>query len=190
MKLRDKNINTREYWNQRYFYLKDTPPPIKSIESFFDYKLLPENEEFSVLEIGCGCATHYPYLHEKFPKISWTGLDLSNFAYGFNKKNYKFANFIESNIDEDELEGVYDYIVSAHTFEHLNDPVKALEKCRKVTTKKVLLLVPYKDSWNYDPEHLHRFTEMEPLENCDNYIIHTSGGAQAIYFEFSGLAKK
>lgn len=190
---RDKNINTKAYWNERYFKIKDNIPAIPSVDNFFRFDFLPKDEEFTALDIGCGTATHYPAIHAKFPKVKFTGADISSFATVFNKKHYKFAEFLDLDIEKQELTNVYDYVISAHTFEHLNDPIAATEKCIKVARKQVIICVPYKDSWSYEQEHMHTFSEAEPYDP-KNYIKHfvewdEANKVGAIYYVFEGKAK-
>ena len=186
-RLRSKNINTREYWNKRYFFLKHNVPPVASVKLFFEYDLLPKNEEYSVLEIGCGVATHYPYFNKNYPKIKLTGLDISNFAIAYNQR-YKFANFIELDVNTEDIKGEWDYVISAHTFEHLDDPVKTVEKCRQVAKKKVIVCVPYENYWNYDHEHIHRFSKKEPFKNYEKCFVDTDTH-KGIYYVFDGYLK-
>ena len=192
MKIRSENINTKDYWNKRYFSIKNNVPAVASLENFFKFDFLPKDEEFSVLDIGCGTATHYPYIHEKYPKVKIVGADISNFATLFNKKNYKFADFLEINIENQDLPQTYDYIISSHTFEHLTDPVAATNKCIVAARKSVVICVPYKDSWSYDPEHLHKFDENDPYK-LGSYVKNfvewdEENKVGAIYFEFKGKA--
>lgn len=185
MKLNRENINTKEYWDKRYFELQHNEPAIRSVSNFFEYGFVPKNKDISILEIGCGCATHYPYIHEKYPNAKFTGLDISKYACVFNKAHYKFADFIELNVDKQDIPGKYDYIISAHTFEHLDNPVNVINKCISICKDKVIIVVPYGNNWSYDFEHIHIFTEQDPFLNYTRYCMEPPT-YKTIFFEFDG----
>jgi len=159
-----------------------------SVELFFNFGFLPKDKEFTVLEVGCGTATHYPHLHEKYPQVKFTGLDISNFATAFNKR-YKFANFLELDLNKEDIVGEWDYVISSHTFEHLDDPVAAVEKCRKVAKEKVIISVPFDHYWNYDEEHIHKFTVDEPFKDYESHYLQDCGDSAALFYAFKGYAK-
>jgi SAM-dependent methyltransferase len=193
MKLdRKLNVNTKQYWNRRYLTIQYNIPAIGSVDKFFRHGFLPEDRPITVLEIGCGTATHYPFIHKKYPLAKFIGAEISNFATEFNKKNYDFAEFMTIDIEKENLPTVYDYIISAHTFEHLTDPMAATEKCLNAAREGVIISVPYKESWSYDHEHMHTFSEFEPYTTHENYVIEfeCKGMSGGIYFQFKGKAPK
>jgi len=153
--------------------------------------MVPRDKEVSVLEIGCGTATHYPYIREHYPLAKITGADISNFATQFNQKKYPFYKFVTLDIEADQLTEQYDYIISAHTFEHLTDPLAATEKCIKACKETVAICVPYKESWSYEHEHMHTFSESEPYTTHEHYFLEfdVKNNVGAIYFKFKGQAK-
>ncbi len=191
MKLeRAQNINTKDYWDERYKTIVNEAPPIASLNNFFKFGFLPMGGSTTVLDIGCGTATHYPEVYRKHPWVKFTGADISEFATAHNKERYSdFADFLRLDIEKQNIPKTYDYIISAHTFEHLNDPVAALAKCRARAKKGVIICVPFKESWSYDHEHMHTFSETEPFTDHDYYLVeyhmapHNVG---AIYFRFKG----
>jgi trans-aconitate methyltransferase len=191
MKLdRKLNVNTKQYWNQRYLTVQHNEPAIASTENFFKFGFIPKDKEVSVLEIGCGTATHYPIIHERYPLVKITGADISSFATEFNKKKYPYYDFKTIDIEKELLTEKYDYIISAHTFEHLTDPLAATTKCINASKEQTIICVPYKDSWSYDHEHMHTFSESEPYTDHDFYFLEfdVKNKVGAIYFKFKGKA--
>lgn len=185
---RGTNINTKEYWNTRYANPKHSHPAFESTEKFFRFGFLPSHEECTVLDVGCGTTSHYNKIHELFPQAKLTGLDISPIAIQNNKKACTFADFLCLDIAKQSIPCTYDYIISAHTFEHLTDPLDALRKCRIRARKHVIICVPYKESWSYDHEHMHTFSEYEPFTEHDYYLVEfdVANRVGGIYFRFQG----
>jgi SAM-dependent methyltransferase len=195
MKLdRAQNVNTGEYWDKRYVTIQHNKPALTSTDNFFRFGFLPKDKPVTVCEVGCGTFTQLPELLKRYPLVKWVGIDISDFATQFNKTNYgNVAEFHTLNIESEELPDTYDYIISAHTFEHLTDPMKATETCIKAARESVIIGVPYKESWSYDHEHMHTFSENEPygvngaptpsLYVVEFEVVNKVG---AIYFQFPG----
>jgi SAM-dependent methyltransferase len=191
MKLhRNENINTKEYWNGRYQTIQHNIPALPSTDNFFKFGFVPTDRPVTVLEIGCGTATHYPAIRERYPLASITGVDISDFATEFNKARYPYYQFQTLNIEKDELPGEYDYIISSHTFEHLTDPLAATDKCIRACKEYTIICVPYKESWSYDHEHMHTFSEFEPYTNHEYYLLEydVKNKVGGIFFRFKGGA--
>lgn len=186
-KIRDHNINSGSFWDD--LHGKGYPHNNAIYDQFsrlFTLGLIPD-DECSILDVGCGQALHAPKLETDRPNISFAGLDLSPRVLGKNNALSSKSNFICADIEKEEIQGTYDYVVSFHTFEHLTDPVAALKKCLSAARKKVIICVPYEDAWNSDPTHVHRFTLTEPLSGYVDYKIVNKD--QEIFFVFEGLAK-
>lgn len=197
-KLRDKNINTPEYWDKRHSDFQNTYIA-REFDRFFLLGLIP-NEELELLDIGCGRAVHFKKLGRKYRKVTWTGLDIAKSAYLWNRENVPGCNFICADINKHPLPVLdYDYIVSMHTFEHLEDPVGLLERCRDHARQKVIINVPFGKFKTVDKEHLFRFDLNGPFTDFSDYLLLREDGtmektdnpeeAQEIYFIFDGRAK-
>jgi tRNA (uracil-5-)-methyltransferase TRM9 len=71
------------------------------------YLSLQSQDEFSVLDIGCGNARFYKYLHNHYPQINYTGIDNNSYLIDnaknlSNKPNYHLHNFdfVANNINQ------------------------------------------------------------------------------------------
>ena len=193
MKLeRSQNINTDHYWNDRYQELEQrkSTRALESTERFFRFAFLPRDKAFTVLDIGCGLAGHYHDIHKMFPLARFTGADISDHATEWNRRNVPMFEFVKLDIEKDPVPGTYDYIISSHTFEHLNDPLAATEKCVYASRVNTIICVPYKESWSYDPEHMHTFSETEPYTEHDYYLVEymVPERVGGIHFRFRGKA--
>lgn len=187
VKIRENNINSGSFWDDLHAAAHPHNASIfAQFDRLFTLGLIPDFD-CSILDVGCGQALHAPKLEQNYPKIEFTGLDLSPRVLEKNKQWSEKAKFICADIEKEDLQGTYDYIVSFHTFEHFTDPVSVLKKCLVAARKRVIICVPYEDAWNADPSHVHRFTLTEPFSGYIDYKIVNND--QEIFFVFEGLAK-
>lgn len=111
-------------------------------------------EKIKILDLGCGSG-HGSFMLAQIPNVLVYAIDISEEAINFARNDYAKDNiiykqsnaeaFLESDID-------YDYIVSRHALEHIQNAVNIISKFR--FKNRLLLSVPYKE-----PEgnifHLH-----------------------------------
>lgn len=187
VRIRNKNANTKKFWDDEH---GDASPHNRSIvmqfERFFQWGFIPSDEPVSILDVGCGQALHFRDLPKKYPLVSWNGLDFSDVVIKKIREFSSTAGLWAKDLMSENIEGVYDYIVSMHTFEHLEDPVLVLQKCIKHCRKDVIICVPYEDAWGDDGTHVHKFTLEGPFTGYKSYKI--SENKQEIFFVFSGEA--
>lgn len=189
MRFREENKNTKEFWKGKHG--KKLNASISTqFQRFFDW--IPTGENISVLDVGFGDADHFRD-YSSYP-IEWHGLDFVEECIDRAKGVYPGATYHLIDINTEEIPGVYDYVVSMHTFEHFEDPVLALEKCLDACRRKVIICVPYKDAWGNAPGHLHKFYLDDPFTD---YIEHKlfmgkeeapEDTAKEIFYVFNGRA--
>ena len=184
-RIRDENTNTPELWDSLH-EKEHNGGMFQQFKRFFDLGYLPQDEEFSILDIGCGSANYIHKLAPMYQKVTWGGLDFSPVVIAKNKRGNPNATFYELDIMKDNIPDVYDYIVSMHTFEHFDDPDLALQKCVEMCRKKVIICVPFGDAWGNAPEHVHKFTENDPWNNWEDINIIDS---KEVFFIFNGEAE-
>lgn len=187
VRIKEDNVNTEEFWDGEHGKAQPHNHAIKSqFERFFTWGYIPSDQSVSILDIGCGQALHFQELKVKYPLVSWSGLDISQVVMDKNKEICPEATFIKKDIMTEDLGQDYDYIVSMHTFEHLEDPLAVLQKCIKHARKDVIICVPYGDAWGNDRTHVHKFTLEDPFTGYKAHRI--SDTNEEIFFVFSGEA--
>lgn len=187
VRVKEENINTVEFWNGLHAGIHNRSIRVQ-FERFFQLGFLPTDKSVSVLDVGVGNANHFGDLKEEYPLVKFSGLDFSDACVEKNKGKYPDSNFYCVDIDKEDVPEVFDYIVSMHSFEHFEDPVAALKKCREKCRKRVIILVPYEDAWGKDPTHIHRFTLKDPFTGyVDHKIVN---GEKEIFYVFEGLANE
>ena len=80
-----------------------------------------QQENFSVLDYGCGLAHLKPFLDARYRNVAYTGADAVEVFIDANRRKYPDATFhhVQSPAD---VEGDYDYIVSSGAFNILYTP--------------------------------------------------------------------
>lgn len=183
---RKENVNTPKYWNDKYSATSTYNKDITwQFERFFTLGFIPFDENVSVLDVGCGQALHFADLSKKYVNIEFVGLDFSDVLMSTNT-NISNCKFIKKDIVAENLDDVYDFIVSSHTFEHFDDPFMVLQKCIKKAKRKVVICVPYENAWESDEAHVTRFTLDSPFSGYESY--HISENREEIFFCFAGSA--
>ena len=155
-----ENINTKEYWENRF----SSNDWVRNrgrwqTESFaraqVEHFEIPSGFEGEILDFGCGLGDAMPVYRRHFPNAKLIGIDISHNA--IDKCNEEFGGIASF------LPGVYrdvpntDVIIASSVFEHLsNDREIArhlLSKC-----ESLYITVPYKEHPLYI-EHINAYDE-------------------------------
>jgi len=132
-----KNDNKTTYgktWQEKneewYAMLQNTRPLLH--ENFVNY--LKEKNVQTILEIGCGAGVYPIMFKDLFSKIKYTGIDISNSAIEYCKKNSNF-NFICGDIIKMNYKEKHDLIFSQAVIDHVYNIDEFLSKivlaCKK-----------------------------------------------------------
>ena len=186
-KIRDENINTKEWWDVRHKNSEQNGGITAQFERFFEIGFVPFDKPINLLDVGCGQVLYVKDFEEKnkYQNINFHALDISSEVATKNKGLSSKVTTYTLDISKEEIPGIFDYIVSMHSFEHFDDPVIALNKCLKACTGRVIICVPYADAWGGDDSHVHKFTPEDPFTGYESYHILNS---EEIFFVFKGLA--
>ncbi|MFO0611385.1 MAG: class I SAM-dependent methyltransferase [Polyangiaceae bacterium] len=125
-----------------------------------------------VVEVGVGEGFLSGWLSERFPDVSFTGIDMS--AADIAKLREKFPR-IDAHVGRVEdlgaLERPFDLVMCCEVLEHVDDPDAALQSLLSLQPKRLLLSVPHEPFFmlsnlarlknvtrlGNDPEHLHHW---------------------------------
>lgn len=155
------NINTREYWNNRFL---SNDWSIKGGEEQTTNFALEQVKHFSIskdfngtiLDFGCAIGNAIPVYKSNYPNAKLFGLDISENAIEKCKEKYgDIATFIAGT--HHEIPHV-DIIIASNVFEHLsNDKEIAKELLKKCNV--LYIVVPYKELLSEDGEHINTYNE-------------------------------
>ena len=100
------------------------------IKDPFNFKVTKDFRNISILEIGSSMGRGYQFLKDQknIDTKNFSGIEVSNTAIDYCKKNFTDANWIHANLDEFELEKKYDYSYERHSIHHMPNPLKQYEK--------------------------------------------------------------
>ncbi len=119
---------------------------LKQEPSYTIIKKIPLNKNIKILEIGCG----YGYFTYALNKEGYNanGIDISENAIKYAKKNYGQNNYIKTTIDS--INQKYDLIIATELIEHLSDYNSFINKCYNLLNKngKMLISTPNKDNYS------------------------------------------
>jgi ubiquinone/menaquinone biosynthesis C-methylase UbiE len=117
--------------------------------------ILKNLEGDSVLEVGCGRG----YLAAKLGKLKpTTACDI--FIPEKLAKKYPKVKFESANIERlPYKENSFDTVVTTHTLEHVQDLARAISELRRVTKKRLIIVVPRQRPYTYNFSlHLNYFS--------------------------------
>ena len=149
------NPNTKKFWDKRLAGYKDS---WRDSHYHLITDLLPADESFSLLDIGCALGDGCEFLHGRFPEAAITGADFSK--VGIEKAHSKNTdiNYILLDIVKDPIPKRYDFITLIETLEHFDDPFIVVDKCLKSVNRSVIITAPYEQNLIFTlGEHRYRF---------------------------------
>jgi len=138
------NPNTKNYWNDRLDNYGNFWR-IEPYENILD--ILPKDEKFSLLDVGCAIGDGCEFISENFPFANITGVDFSD--VGIKKARQKARDkgldikYKIMDILKDPLLDKYDYITIIETIEHFYDPFYVIDKCLEVVKRSIIVSAPY-----------------------------------------------
>lgn len=158
-----KNVNSLDYWNERFKGDWDLNKGDKQTEFFYNIasSLMPgwliediNSNRMTLCDVGCAQGEGIPILHKLLDKATLTGIDFSEIAIKTAKEKYSNFNFIQEDILN--ISGVYDVVFSSNTLEHFESPYQILNKLSEKSKKYIVLLLPFEE----EPlmvEHMYSF---------------------------------
>jgi len=93
----------------------------------------------NILDVGCGNGKNLEFLKSKFPKLQYSGVDISEEALGEARKRLPEASFYRLDVEKECLDRTFDIIYSSDVVEHLQDDEAALANIYKMTNKYLLV---------------------------------------------------
>ncbi len=113
----------------------------------------------SILEVGCGIGLNIFNLAKQFPSINFTGIDISDEAINFCKKNNNFKNveFIKENAAKINFKDNYfDMTYTVLSLEQMQQIQKeVIKKITQITKDRIILIEPFRDVNQNFIEYIH-----------------------------------
>ena len=142
-------------------------------------ELLRKIEADRVLEVGCGPGDLAGWL---LPTVDWCqrasylGTDVSTEEVAQAKAAYPSKDFLPASIyDLPAADRSFDCVIACEVFEHLEDPQTALDEVARVSSKYLLISVPWEPVWRV--LNLARGQYISDLGNTPGHLQHFSRAA-------------
>ena len=159
------NINTHEYWDNR-FATDDWEAYAGDDQSAFFSKIaivsFPtwltddiKNNPWSISDWGCAEGGGTSVLSSTFPTCSVTGYDFSDAAISKAMRKHSVCNFQQGNIHTDVKTS--DIIFSSNTLEHIENPMPVMDCLISHAKKYAIFVLPFEDNSGI-VEHVNKFT--------------------------------
>jgi len=164
-RIREKNINTVEYWNNKYGQEYRTNVRKTGIERYKEIiKHINKNSE--ILDVGSGFGDFAIFMKESNVSFkSYTGFDFSNVSINVARKEMPSHYWILGDVHELTTLKKYNIILCMQTLEHLEEPLKVLRKLYNILDKKGLLIITIPDQLKIvHAEHIWSYTQKKIVE--------------------------
>lgn len=150
------------------------------LEHLARYELLPGNNDFSVLDIGCGAGHGSNLLSKKYKHVC--GVDISEDAIRYAKENWSQGNIefkVGSALEIPFTDNYFDVVAAFEVFEHLDDWRKFLSEIKRVLKPggMVYISTPNKDLYSpgtkkpINPHHVFEMTIPEFKSALKEFFI-------------------
>ena len=96
-----------------------------------------------MLDVGCAIGDGCELLKENFPKSMIAGIDYSNIGIEKAKLKSNDIDYKVVDIEKDDIQKKYDYIIMIETLEHFDNPFLIIQKILKNIKKSIIIMTPY-----------------------------------------------
>ncbi len=173
------------FYNRHYKKFGERPEALRwtpegQLKRYYTFlEIAPNLNNQKILDYGCGMGDFYKFLKRRGISVNYSGVDINENFINVAKKKYPECTFKVMNVDEDSLDGYYDYIFICGVFnlrvpgvqDDLRNALMTLFKhCNKALALNALSShTPTKDvELNYtSPEETMKFA----IENLSPAVI-------------------
>lgn len=169
-----RNDNTLEWWNNRYSMagVRKIWSSKKRLQFYNMIATAIPKGPATILDVGSGFGFGPAHLVSICKDWHIEGLDFSTKAC---VEAVVKTHCID--VTTDHFPGIYDYVVSAETLEHLSDPITILAKLYQAARKAVILTVPYLGNvstihvTSFDKNSFNKYPNVRIELSSDNHFM-------------------
>ncbi len=177
----EKNINTIEYWNEKFIERWDqnagreqtaffTEVLIAALPGEIINEIITNN--YSIADVSCGEGDSLYILRDMFLNNTLKGYDFSEKAIENAKSEYMDYEYAVADIFQKQYEE--EILICSNTLEHFDEPQKALQNLIKSNPKYLIVAVPFMEGIinNFiEPEHATVFTNDNIPNSIEGYKL-------------------
>ncbi len=110
------------FYNRHYKKFGERPEALRwtpegQLKRYYTFlEIAPNLNNQKILDYGCGMGDFYKFLKRRGISVNYSGVDINENFINVAKKKYPECTFKVMNVDEDSLEGYYDYIFICGVF--------------------------------------------------------------------------
>jgi SAM-dependent methyltransferase len=179
------NINTKEYWDQRFSSgdwenRSGRMQTINFVKGQLPFFRIPQDFRGTIVDFGCGLGDAMDIYKKSFPNADLVGIDISQSAIDKCREKFNsIARFIQGDY---KAVPSCDIIIASNVLEHISSDIEIvntfINKCNEL-----YIIVPYKE-WPLCSEHVNTYDEAY-YSSIGNYrwVIFTCVGWSQIRFK-------
>lgn len=154
-----KNINTKEYWDNRFISGDWNKNGQKQSKEYAKANLknieIDSNFAGTILDFGCAEGDAIPQYFKAFPKAKIFGIDISETA--ISKCKNRFGSIANFQVGDNTIIKFKDIIIASHIMEHITNDISII-KDLLLKCNDLFVFVPYKENPLYY-EHVNYYNE-------------------------------
>jgi ubiquinone/menaquinone biosynthesis C-methylase UbiE len=114
----------------------------------------------TLIDVGCGNGFLLQQLHERYPKLQLTGLDIKD-----NDENGTIYSYVKANIEKMPFpDKSFDVVTCSHTVEHLIRLEQCMSELVRIARRQLFIVTPCQRYYYYTlDEHVNVFLFKEKL---------------------------
>jgi|SRR6266850_5278622 ubiquinone/menaquinone biosynthesis C-methylase UbiE len=114
----------------------------------------------TLIDVGCGNGFLLQQLHERYPKLQLTGLDIKD-----NDENGTIYSYVKANIEKMPFpDKSFDVVTCSHTVEHLIRLEQCMSELVRIARRQLFIVTPCQRYYYYTlDEHVNVFPFKEKL---------------------------
>ena len=155
-------------------YASRNPIERRLMDGFFDAldASLPTDRPARILEVGVGEGEVANRIKERWPGVSYVGIDLPDAELADAWHESELAGGFADIVSLPFPDGSFDLVLAIEVLEHVTDPPAALSELARVATGSLVLSVPREPVWRV--ANLARFKYVSAFGNTPGHINHWS----------------
>lgn len=150
-------INNKEFYDTNWIKLESMKrygPMSRHVQRLS--KKICQNLSFSsLIDVGCGPGVFMDIMQKRFKNLRLAGTDISTTAIELARKKFPDADFFETDISKNTIQGSWDLVTMIDVAEHIENDENAFVNIRQFCKKYLLIVTLEGHMRSFEPEIGH-----------------------------------